>query len=169
MVFFLFSNVVYLYNLQVNLKYPTYEQNHNISTPHRKKAVSSCARKSYKSAASHVTELSQSQVLNVVALKIRSQMQAICSSNFSSMLRNDHGELKNFSWELLWDEFQTKVPWLVKFLKTILPGVDKIFVSFVICLLLKKKCQKMSLMQRMMSVVLYGNSASKQVHFLLNI
>ena len=127
--------------------------------------MSSCARKSYKSAASHVTELGQNHVLNVVSLKIRAQMCAICSTNFPSVLRNGHSELKIFSWDSLWNEFQTKVPWLVKFLKSILPCANKIFISFIICLLLKNKCQQMSLMQRMISVVLYGNSASKQVHF----
>lgn len=147
------------------MRYPTYEKNHNISTPCRKRAVSSCTRKSYKSAASHVTELGQDHVLKVVSLKIRAQMCAICSSNFPSVLRNGHDELKNFSWDSLWNEFQVKVPWLVKFLKSILPCADKIFISFVICLLLKKRCQKMSFMQRMISVVLYGNSASKQVNF----
>jgi len=59
------------------MRYPTYEKNHNISTPHQKRAMSSCTHKSHKSAASHVTELGQDHVLEVVSLK--SELRCVLS------------------------------------------------------------------------------------------
>ena len=82
-----------------------------------KKAVSACSRKSSKSTAFHVTELGGDHILNAILLKVRAQMSAICSSNFPSVLRKGNKELQHFSWDALWNEFQMKVPLLVKFLK----------------------------------------------------
>lgn len=134
-------------------------------TPSRKKLVSACARRSYKSAASGVSNLGEKHVLASVAGKIKCEMTEISSSKFASILRRKHTELKHFSWDELWLEFNAKAPRLVRFLQSILPRAGKIFIAFVVCMLLKKRCKHMSLMQRMMSVLLYGNAANKQVCF----
>ena len=127
--------------------------------------MSTCARKSYKSVVSGVTNLREKHVLAEVARKIRSEMTEICSFKYASLLRKKNEELEHFSWDELYLELVTKVPMLVKFLQAILPGADKIFVAFIVCMLLKRRCKHMSLMQRMMSVLLYGHAANKQVCF----
>lgn len=104
-------------------------------------------------------------MLPILAKHIRAEMNDICSTKSYSMLRDKHEALKHFSWETLWLEFQQKVPLLLKFLQLILPKGDKMFLSFVISLLLKKRCIHMSLMQRLVSVILYGSAARKQMFY----
>ena len=129
------------------------------------KVVSACARETYKSAATGIIDLGEKHVLSVLAGKIKDQMAHICSSNFSSVLKKKHNELRNFSWEEIWAEFVEQVPLLLSFLQSILPNADKVFITFVVCMLLKKRCKHMSLMQRLVSVLLYGNATNKQVCF----
>ena len=109
-----------------------------------------------------MTKLGEKHILAEVTRKIRSEMAEICSVKYTSLLRKKNEELKHFSWDELWLELITKIPSLVKFLPPILPGADKIFIAFVVCMLLKR-CKRMSLMQQIMSVLLYGHAANKQV------
>ena len=84
------------------------------------------------------------------------------------MLRDSHEAVKVFSWETIWLEFEAKLPMLFRFFEKLLPKAEK-FLAFVISLLLKKRCKHMSLVQRAVSVLLYGNAAKKQVFVLVNI
>lgn len=79
------------------------------------------------------------------------------------MLRDSHEAVKRFSWKTIWLELEAKVPTLFRLLQAILPKADKKFLSFLISLILKKRCKHMSLVQRVVSVLLYGNAAKKQV------
>ena len=38
-----------------------------------------------------------------------------------------------------------------------------VYIAFVVSVLLKRRCKHMSLVQRVISLVLYGNAAKKQV------
>ena len=113
----------------------------------RKRAVSAYARKSYKSAVSGVTKVAEKYVIAEVSRKIQSEMAEICSVKYNSLLRKKNEELKHFSWDKLWLELTSSIPSLVKFLQAILPSADKIFVAVVACMLIKKRCKYMSLMQ----------------------
>jgi len=136
-------------------------------TPSRRKVVSAFAWRSYKSAAFGISKLGGKHVLAALAAKIKSEMTDICSFTFPSLLRKKHKELNHFSWDKPWLELNVKVPWLVRFLQTILPCADKIFITFVVCMLLKKRCKHLSLIQRMISLLLYGHAANKQVSFII--
>jgi len=103
-------------------------------------------------------------ILRTVSRQIRTEFNNICSNSSKSMLQQNNGMLKSFSWEALWSEFESRIPVLLGLLRSILPKSDKTFLGFVISLLLKKRNQKMSLMQRLVSVLLYGNAAHKQVY-----
>ena len=107
-------------------------------------------------------------MLPVVAKQIRNEMKNICSPKVYSILRDKHEALKCFSWETLWSEFMQGVPSLVKLLQLVLPKASncKAFLCFVISILLKKRCMHMCLMQRMVSILFYGNGAHKQVRTL---
>ena len=102
-------------------------------------------------------------VLPLVAKQIRKEFNSICSSSFRSVLKKDNKTLKTFRWEPLLTEFKQKVPSLLGLLKLILPKGGIPFWCFVISVLLKKRNQNMSLMQRLVSILLYGNAAHKQV------
>ena len=90
-------------------------------------------------------------------------MNEICSTNHYSILRDSYEAVKRFSWESIWLEYQAKVPTHFALLTGLLPKAEKRFIAFVVSLLLKRRCKHMSLVQRVISLVLYGNAAKKQV------
>ena len=92
--------------------------------------MTACARETYKSAATGILDLGEKQVLSVLTKKVKCQMAHICSSKFSSVLKKEHKELSQFSWDKLWAEFAKQVPLLLDFLQSILPEADKIFYHF---------------------------------------
>ena len=95
--------------------------------------------------------------------QIRKEMNDICSTNHYSLLRDSYEAVKQFSWESIWLEYEAKVPTLFTLLTGLLPKAEKRFIAFVMSLLLKRRCKHMSLVQRVISPVLYGNAAKKQV------
>ena len=79
------------------------------------------------------------------------------------MLRGQDEQLKSFSWESLLVEFEQKVPTLILMLRYLLPKADGKLLSFIVAIILKRHCKHMSLVQRVISVVLYGNAIQKEV------
>ena len=61
------------------------------------------------------------------------------------------------------DEFQTKLPTLVKLFKRFFPHCSHKVLCFIISQLVKQQSPQMALAQRVISVLMYGNGASKQV------
>ena len=102
-------------------------------------------------------------LLSAVAKKIRNQMSSLCSPKSSSILRDNHEALKHFSWKTLWLEFSLKVLSLVQLLQQLLPKADMKVLCFVMSIILKKRCMHACLLQRVISVMLYGNATGKQV------
>ena len=95
--------------------------------------------------------------------KIRAERRKLCSLDHNSVLRNTSEAVKNFNWEMVLEELQNNVPTIVKFLKRVFPQSSSPILCMVISQLLKFKPPKMALVQRAISVLLYGNGASKQV------
>ena len=102
-------------------------------------------------------------VVTSLSQQIRKEMNEICSADHHSILRDSYEAVKRFSWESIWLEYQAKVPTLLALLTGLLPKAEKNFITFVVSLLLKRRCKHMSLVQRVVSLVLYGNAAKKQV------
>ena len=90
-------------------------------------------------------------------------MKAICSLTHNSILRADHEAVKHFSWDEICKELLGKVPTLFAFIQMLLPKSNNVFVSSLICIILKQKCKHMSLFQRVVSVLLYGHGTNQQV------
>ena len=128
--------------------------------------MGSIARRSFKSAAVRITNMpeTKSYIVTEVARSIKREMKSICSFAHNSMLRDQKQDLRLFSWEKLFVEFKQNVPTLVHFLSCLLPKADEKLVSFICGVILKKRCKHMSLMQRVISVMLYGNASHKEVH-----
>lgn len=125
----------------------------------------SLATKRYQSAASSVFAFSKTHdyVLTSFARQIRCEFKEICSLKHNSVLRSGHETMKNFSWEVVWEELNQMTPTLVKFLQKLFPKSNKMFLSCIICLMLKHRCKHMSLLQRVISVLFYGHGTSQQV------
>lgn len=127
----------------------------------------SLGRRNYTAAASGFTnsQCLSDHILKSVALQVRHKMTQICSEKHNSVLRNPTAKnIEEFNWKKVCAELQATVPTLFKLLSSILPKAEERFLVLVICMLLKKRCKFMSLVQTVMSTLLYGQSAKKQVN-----
>ena len=87
-------------------------------------------------------------------------MEYIYSEGYNSILRNPSPKkIQEFNWSDICTELQAAVPTLFKLLSGFLPKADQRFLALVIYMLLKKRCKFMSLVQTVMSTLLYGQSA----------
>ena len=127
--------------------------------------INSLGRRCYKTVATEVSahKEASSYALTSLALQVRKEMSNISALNHNSLLRNPHSAIKHFSWKSILFEFTIKLPTLLRLLKGILLKSDDKFIVFIIAMMLKKKCKHMSLVQRVISVLLYGNATSKEV------
>jgi len=136
-------------------------------TPKRSRPVVSLSRRSYNAAAKGFTtmECLSDRIIRSLTIEVRKEMDHICSDGHKSMLRDgDKDALKKFRWSDVCVELKAHVPTLHSLLRSILPKSDENFIAFVISMILKKRCERMSLVQRVVSTLLYGHSAKKQVH-----
>lgn len=104
-------------------------------------------------------------VLQEVAAKIKAEMRQLASEEHDSILRDTVEGIKHFSWDTITLELQRKVPTLMQLLCLLVkkPAISKPFISCLASQLVKDRHPKLGLMQRAVSVMLYGNGSSKQV------
>ena len=95
---------------------------------------------------------------------IRAEMKNICSIAHNSILRGHHDQIKSFNWDSILTEFEQNIPTLLLLLRHLMPKANGKFISFIVAVILKKRCKQMSLIQRVISVMLYGNATQKEVH-----
>ena len=135
-------------------------------TPNRKKTIASLSRKNFRAASSTFVNLQEAKphIIAQVAKFIRVEMKNICSVAHNSILRGQHDQIKLFNWESILTEFEQNVPTLILLLRYLMPKANGKFLSFIVAIILKKRCKHMSLVQRVISVMLYGNATQKEVH-----
>ena len=140
-----------------------------MKTPTHKRGIQRLARRNYKSLASTMftsAEFTKSAMVKLTC-RIRDEMQKMSSDAHDSILRDRIEAVKQFSWETVYLEYCKMIPTLIFFLESFIPNLKskKIFICFVASLLLKCRHQRMGLVQRAISVMLYGNGSTKQVSF----
>ena len=101
--------------------------------------------------------------------KIIREIHILSSDEYDSFLRSPIEALNNFSWDKVMTELSKALPTPITLLQFLIPNAadKKPFVCFVASLLLKCRHQRMSLIQRAISVLLNGNGSTKQVGVLL--
>lgn len=138
-----------------------------IRTPLRKQTVKSLARRSYTKAASSTVKsnVMLGKVLSEITIKIKREMRQLSGDENDSILRDNVEAVKQFNWDIVLLEFQKKVPTLIRFLQLLIPqpSDQKPLLCFIASQILKARHQRLCLVQRAVSVMLYGNGASKQV------
>ena len=139
---------------------------YKVHTPSRKRAIKRLHRKSYGSTASAlVNSPTAHSIITKLAIKIKGEMKAVCSRSHDSDLQDSLETVTHFDWETVRLEFQQKLPTLMSLLSQVTGQASK--RSPLICLLasmiLKSRHQRMGLIQRAVSVMLYGNGTAKQV------
>lgn len=134
-------------------------------TPKRKGLVMSISRENYKAASRKIihSDNLKKPVISALSREVLNEMKCISSVNNATLLRGSNDELKHFSWEALWQEMQRKMPIFLSFLHQILPKADRKFIVFLVAMMLKRHCKHLSLVQRIVSVMFYGNGCHKQV------
>ena len=96
-------------------------------------------------------------------------MKVMVSDKVNSILRSQSAnELKPFDWNLLIEELTLHAPYLLNILtgitKTNTPRTNQsAIIGVCTAILLKHRYNRMSLVQKILSIVLYSGHASKQV------
>ena len=141
-----------------------FQHSYNIATPVRKKFVRQLARRNYRSfsATAMKSQAVYKPMVTELSRKCKTEMRDLTSSEHDSILRDTREAVKRFSWETVMLE---KLPTLVLLLKGIIPFPQN--QRPLLCLLLsqivKSRHQRLCLVQRVISVMFYGNGTSKQV------
>ncbi len=147
-------------------------------TPNRRRICRPLVRRSYTSFAIQCVKKNQATkqaVVNVVGQVLRSEIAAICSDNFNSIMRDKSvmsvQNFKNVATSLH-SELRSKAPTLLYLLmsclKTAKPRRNtEYIVVVVVSILCKHRRPSACLIQRIISLILYVGHASKQVSYSL--
>lgn len=158
------------YHIQVIVPYKAGPRKFQIRTPSRKKSISRITRKSYVSVASAVinSPSTTASVVKKIAAKIKGEMKDLSSISYDSILTDSVEAIKQFSWELVYTELVKKVPTLMSLLSQLInkPKDHKPLLCCLASQILKCKHQRLCLVQRVISVMLYGYGTAKQVRSL---
>ena len=133
-----------------------------------RKLAKQIVKRSYRSMAATAIS-AKPATTNAVILgmskRILKEIKQLCSLDRCSLLRDDVEAVKNFSWETVWGEMIQDLPTLVCLLQGLIkrPADHKPLISLIISMILKQRSSKVSLVQRAVSVLLYGNGTSKIV------
>ena len=106
-----------------------------------------------------------------VGLSLRHEIASLCSDKVGSILRDKSSlALETFSWEAVMDEMKTTAPTLLSLLESCTKTRKarknrKAVIGIIAAILCKHRRPTASLLQRLVSVVLYSGHASKNVSF----
>lgn len=147
--------------LQISINHDDYTKVYNI-TPAREDAAAKLARRNYPSFAKTVVDNFTAVTTKAFASTIKQEIQAISSANCN--LRSD--DVLNFSWDDIWSQYQQYLPQFTMLLDEIIPdsGGRKHVICLIMSIILKFKHAKISLVQKIISLYLYGNSVHKKVN-----
>ena len=131
----------------------------------RKEPVKKMAYKSYPSLASSFVDSHIDEALKAVGKRIQEEIAFICSDKTNSILKGDKKNIMNFSWDKVFADLKHHTPSLVKLLQLINPKAanNHALISVWIAMMVKCRNDKLSLVQRVFSVFLYGNAVHKEV------
>ena len=140
-------------------------------TPQRKHLGKAVARRSKKAIAAECMKdhTVKKHILKSVGKLVHGEIKKFCSDSANSILRRDDPQcIKTFSWE----SFSSEISKFAPVMKGILQATCKRRISrtdfnVVMCvcvaLLLRNRNPRMNLIQKIISLILYGGHSSKQV------
>ena len=161
---FLMHGVLFL--LQVSVNYSKFKKDF-ILTPSRQAMAKALGRRKHHSFAKHAVHnvMTRSYIVKHLGRVIKGELHNLCSN--SVLLNKDRKALSTFSWDDITQECRLKSPLLYGLLESCLPkamGLDsQVIVGTCICMLAKARRSSASLLQRVVSLVLYQGHAGKQV------
>lgn len=152
--------------MKVSIVHPSGVKSFQDFSPWSQQNINRICRGSYPSLATSIVQSTRTidSVLITFVQGVRQEIKHISSDTHNSILRDDHEGIKRFSWETVWTELMAQVPTLMKLLGLIIrnPVDNKPFLCLVASMILKHHSHKMSLVQRAISVLLYGCATPKK-------
>ena len=140
-----------------------------IKTPTRQTAIRRLVRKSYTALTSGTVNSPRAKkaMLSQLALAIKNEMKKMGTVKHDSILRDNNEAVKQFSWETVRLELYKMIPTLMSLLSLLVPNPENRIplICTIASQLLKCKHQQLSLVQRIVSVMLYGHGTHKQVYY----
>jgi len=132
----------------------------------------SVARGSKKSLIRHCFNdpIARSHMLNKIGQVLRHEIKVMCSDNVNSILKSPNtDELKVFTWDKVLSELKLHAPVLTNILfsctKTKAVRENQTgTVGFIASMLLRYKYNRMNLVQKIISLILYAGHCAKQVN-----
>ena len=144
-------------------------------TPRRRRIGKAVGRGSRKAIARECIKdsITLKYALGFLGNAIKKEMKALASDSSNSVLKGQNiPSMSNFGWEKVLEELNVHAPILLQLLrsvtttKSVRPNQNAI-IGMCVSLLLKHCYSKMSMMQKIVSVILYAGHASKQVSLFL--
>ena len=140
-------------------------------TPRRKKTAKAVARGSKKAVAEQTFKdlATRKYLIESVGKEIRREIKSISSTKTPTCLRaTTPKDLQTFHWEKLVSELSSKAPTLLSILqvstKTTIPRKNSVgAVCMCAAIILKHHNAALSLVQKLVTVILFAGHASKQV------
>ena len=134
-------------------------------TPQRRKIGKMLIRKSYPAFTKSVVDTFSKETVNSLCYKVRKEVRHICSNSVNSVLKSDGISISQFTWDTIWSELCNYLPTLTSVFVGIIKDspTSRPIICMLISMILKRLNQRMSLVQRVMSMYLYGNAVHKQV------
>ena len=104
-------------------------------------------------------------VLLEISRKIKKEMKDLRSDDRDSVLHDAVEAVKRFNWTTVMMEYEKMMPTLMTLLKQVVPKPieHKPLLCQVASQILKSRHRRMGLVQRAVSIMLYGNGTNKQV------
>lgn len=106
-----------------------------------------------------------------VGLSLQHEIASLCSDKVNSVLRDKSAQaIETFSWEAVIEEMKTRAPTLLSLLESCTKTKKarknkKAVIGVIAAILCKHRRPTASLLQRLVSIVLYSGHASKSVSF----
>ena len=96
---------------------------------------------------------------------LKYEMKSLCSGPY--LLNKARESLSTFSWETVYDILKAKAPTILAFLEACLSSLDgKVAVGVCASILAKARCPSVSLLQHIISIILYSGHSGKKVKIL---
>ena len=142
-----------------------------VLTPSRKHLGKAVARGTRVSVAKECLKdpVTKKYIMKRIGMLVRNELIFMCSDTTNSILRQQFSSAyKQFSWEKLLNELETNAPLFLSILQecthTRRPRRNRnVVVCMCAALLLKFRFSKMCLVQKVLSLVLYGGNSGKLV------
>ena len=158
-----------MHGIQVHISHK--DRRKYILTPSRKKIVKAVARKSMQSMARECFKepRSRAYLVKYVGMIVRNELKSMCSDKTNSVLRADPTiELKVFKWDTLLAELSQNAPVFLSLLHAATHTRrnrenKSAVIGLCAAVLIKHRFQKMNVVQKLISLILYAGHSGKKV------